>query len=163
MNYYAEIPGIKDERKQDSERLGQIGILVATLGLVLALIGLFPGITGLEPKSGIGILQILVMLVGLSLLNIGALIFVKTTFYPAMPLNLAQEIAMRLSLTGLLMSAAAGLADVLGFGSHPPNGEENLPLLGRWQAVGMIIGFIVASIGVLVFAMMGPGDDERAG
>jgi hypothetical protein len=147
---------VLNPRPVDLERLAQIGILIGTLGLMLTLIGLFPSITGVEPKQGVGVLQILLILIGLSLVIIGALIFVKSIFYPFKKLNLAQEIAVRLSLTGLLVTAAGGLADVLGFGSHPPNGEENLPLLGNWQAVTMIMGFLVASFGVMIFALMGP-------
>jgi hypothetical protein len=149
----------------DLERLGQLAILIGTLGLMLALIGLFPSVTGVEPKSGIGLLQILVALLGLSLLIGGALLFAKITFYPYVGTNLAQQIAVRLSLTGLLITAAAGLADLLGFGSHPPNvSEDVIPVLGPWQASGMVVGFLVASVGVVVFTWMGPsGDDSWAG
>lgn len=146
-------------RRVDLERLAQIGILVGTLGLMLTLIGLFPSITGVEAKQGVGLLQILLLLIGLTLVIGGALIFVKATFYSFQKMNLAQEIAIRLSLTGLLMSAAGGLADVLGFGSHPPDGVDNLPLLGTWQAITMIIGFGVASVGVLIFAVWGPSPE----
>lgn len=138
------------------ERLAHVGILIGTLGLILALIGIFPSITGVEAQTGIGVLQILIVLLGLSLLIIGALIFVKATFYPATSRNLAQDIAIRLSLTGILMTSAAGLSDVLGFGSHTPGNEDNLPFLGPWQALGMVIGFVVASAGVMIFALMGP-------
>ena len=143
------------------ERLAQVGILIATLGLVLTLIGLFPLITGVEAQTGIGVLQILIVLLGLSLLVIGALIFVKATFYPTARRNLAQDIAVRLSLTGILMTSAAGLSDVLGFGSHTPGNEENLPYLGPWQALGMVIGFVVASAGVMIFALMGPSEPNQ--
>ncbi len=146
--------------REDRERIAQIAILVGTLGLVLTLIGLFPSITGVEPKSGVGVLQILVILLGLTLLIMGAFVFVEIVFYPDVPTNLAQDIAMRLSFTGLLMTAAIGLADVLGFGSHSPGDQENLPYLGPWQVMGMTIGFLVASIGVLVYAMMGPSPPE---
>ena len=54
------------------------------------------------------------------------------------------------------MTSAAGLSDVLGFGSHTPGNEDNLPFLGPWQALGMVIGFVVASAGVMIFALMGP-------
>ncbi len=146
--------------QETRERFAQIGILVSTLGLILALIGLFPSITGVEPQSGIGVLQILVIIFGLTMLTSGALVFVKITFYPYSSRNLAQDIAVRLSLTGLLMTFAIGLADVFGFGSHTPGNEENLPYLGPWQAAGMSIGFAVASLGVIIFALMGPSEDD---
>lgn len=146
-----------EDETMERERLGQFAILVGTLGLMFVLIGLFPTITGLEPKSGIGVLQILVAFLGLTLLVIGALLFSKIMFYPRQRTNLAQQIGVRLSLTGLLMTGAAGLADVLGFGSHAPDSEiQVVPILGKWQALGMIIGFMVASLGVIVFTWMGP-------
>lgn len=148
-------------QREERERYAQLTILVGTLGLVLTLIGLFPSITGVDVHSGIGLLQIMVILSGLTLLIAGALIFVKISFYPFTTTNLAQDIAIRLSLTGLLMTAAIGLADVLGYGSHSPNDESNLPQVGEWQAAGMLIGFIIASAGVLIFAIQGPSEDSE--
>ncbi len=143
-------------QREERERYGQIAILIGTLGLMLTIIGLFPSTTGVEAQAGIGLLQILVILIGLMLLVLGALLFVKIIFYPTVRTNLAQDIAIRLSLTGLLIAAAAGLADVLGYGSHSAGDENNLPSVGAWQAAGMVLGFLVASIGVLIFAWMGP-------
>ncbi|HLA43680.1 MAG TPA: hypothetical protein VJZ27_09610 [Aggregatilineales bacterium] len=139
----------------------QFGILVATLGVVLCLIGLYPGVTGVEPKSGIGVLQIIILLVGMSFIILGALIFVKVGFHPTTRSNLTQRIAIRLSLTGLLFSAAMGLSDVLGYGSNPPDGPENFPILGKFQAGGMIMGFVIASFGVLLFLFGGPKEQEN--
>lgn len=151
----------RENEEIERARVGQVAILIATLGLMLILIGLFPTITGLEPKSGIGVLQLMVAIIGLILLITGALLFSKVTFYPRQRTNLAQQIGVRLSLTGLLMTGAAGLADVLGFGSHAPNAEQQIvPVLGKWQAFGMIIGFMVASAGVVLFTWMGPSQTD---
>ncbi len=144
-------------------KLAQAGIAIAVLGGVITLIGLFPGITGIEAAPGIGVLQTLVILSGFSILIFGAYIFVQATYYPGVPHNLAQQIAIRLSMTGLVIAAASGLADVLGYGSHPP-GPESRPFLGTWQATGLIGGFLIASIGVIIFALMGhpgPPDDSN--
>ncbi len=135
-------------------RWAQVGIAVGVLGGVLTLIGLFPSITGLEASAGIGLVQILTILAGFTTMILGAYIFVQTTFYYATKHNLAQQIGLRLSLTGLLGSAAAGLADVLGYGSNPPMPDQR-PVLGPWQSVGLIGGFVIASLGVLIFALMG--------
>lgn len=152
-----------DHRTQqdERERYAQLTILVGTLGLILTLIGVFPSITGVDVQSGVGLLQIIAMLIGLTLLISGALLFVKISFYPFLETNLAQDIAIRLSMTGLLMAAATGLADMLGYGSHFPGDIDNLPHVGEWQAAGMVIGFILASVGVLVFAIMGPVENNE--
>ncbi len=146
----------QNQQQYLNQQLVQIGILIGTLGTILCLIGLYPGITGLEPKSGIGVLQIMITLLGMTLIMMGAMIFVKIGFYPSIGTNLAQRIAIRLTLTGLLFSAAAGLSDLLGYGSNPPEGPQNVPVLGIYQVIGMVTGFIIASLGVLLFALRGP-------
>jgi uncharacterized membrane protein len=141
------------------QRVAQFGIALGALGIVLTIMGLFPGVTGIEPASGIGIVQIFTILTGFTLLILGALIYVKFTFYPSQPATLAQQIGVRLALTGLLFAAMAGLADVLGFGSHPRDINSE-PLFGYLQAFGLIGSFLMASLGVLIYALTGNPDDE---
>src|SRR5258706_2886553 len=136
-------------------KLSQAGIAISLLGGVVALIGLFPSVIGLEQAAGIGILQILVILAGFSILIFGAYMFVQSAYYPGVRHNLAQQIAVRLSMTGLIIASASGLADVLGFGSHPVGQEGQRPLLGTWQATGVLGGFLIAALGVLIFVLMG--------
>jgi hypothetical protein len=141
--------------------MAQVGIIVSTLGAVLALMGMFPGVTGLDATAGIGVLQIVLILVGFGLLISGALLYVQGAFYPGVKHNLAQQIAVRLSASGLLFCAIAGMGDLLGFGSHPPILTDG-PFLGYWQAVGLIGGFVVSSFGVVLFALAGPPfEDEQ--
>jgi len=141
------------------ERYVQVSITLGALGVVITLTGLFPGIAGLEAASGVGVLQVLIILLGFSLLFIGAYIFAQRAFFAGLPRTLAQDIGIRLTLTGLLLAAAAGLADVLGFGSHAPT-EESRPLLGNWQAAAFIGGFLIASSGVLIYVLFGPSHPE---
>jgi hypothetical protein len=140
---------------QKMGKLSQAGIAISALGGVIALTGLFPSVIGLEQASGIGILQILVILAGFSILIFGAFIFVQSAYYAGIRHNLAQQIALRASMTGLIIAAASGLSDVLGFGSHPVGIDAERPLLGTWQATGVLGGFLIAAIGVLIFALMG--------
>lgn len=137
-------------------RIAQFGIALGALGLMIAFMGLFPGVTGIQPTSGIGIVQIFGILIGFGLLIIGALVYAKFSFYPISPSNLAQQIGIRLALTGLIFAAIAGLADVLGFGSHVRDFEQNMDiLLGPLQALGLIGSFVISSIGVLIYTMSG--------
>jgi hypothetical protein len=135
-------------------RLGQVGIALGALGVVLTFMGLFPGVTGVEPTPGIGLVQLLLILIGLSLLIAGAFIYVKYTFYTYTPANLGQQIAMRLSMTGLLLAAMSSMADILGFGSNLRTETSDI-FFGPWQAVGLIGGFLFASAGVLIYALVG--------
>ena len=137
------------------ERYSETSITVSALGVVVTLIGLFPAIIGLESVPGIGVLQVIVILAGFGLLFLGAYIFVHQAFYRGTHRTLAQDIGIRLTLTGLVIAAAAGLADVLGFGSHPPT-PETRPLLGTLQALVFVGGFLVSSSGVVIYALFGP-------
>lgn len=145
------------------ERYSEASITIGVLGVVVTLIGLFPAIVGLEAAPGIGVLQVIVILAGFSLLFLGAYIFVYQTFYRGMRRTLAQDIGIRLTLTGLVIAAAGGLADVLGFGSHPPT-PDTRPLLGTLQAIVFVWGFLVSSAGVVFYALFGPREapDEKS-
>lgn len=140
-------------------KYGELSITIGALGVVITLIGLFPGLVGLEAASGVGVLQVLVILLGFGILFTGAYMFAKTAFYAGLPNSLAQDIGIRLTLTGLLVAGAAGLADVLGFGSHPPTPERR-PLLGHLQAAVFIGGILLAALGVVIFALFGPAEDD---
>lgn len=142
------------------EKYSQISIILGALGIVIALVGLFPGIVGLETVEGVGVLQVLVILLGFTILFTGAYLFARQVFYPGQPTTLAQDIGIRLTMTGLLLAAAAGLADVLGFGSHGST-ENTRPLLGRLQAMAFVGGILVASSGVIIYAVFGPPHEHK--
>ena len=132
----------------------RFGIAVGALGGMLILLGLFPTIMGIEPSPGFGILRTTTVLIGYTVMTFGAFVFVQSAYYPGQPHTLGQQIAVRLSMTGLLGSAAAGLADVLGYGSNAP-GPQSRPVLGTYQTLGIVAGFILAALGVLLFALLG--------
>ena len=138
-------------------RIGQIGIAVGALGVVLAFMGLFPGVTGLPPTPGIGAIQLVTILAGFSLLIAGAFIYAKYTFYVGCSANLAQQIALRLSMTGLLFAGMSAMADVLGFGSNVRTETSDI-FFGSWQAGGLIGGFLIAALGVLLYVITGPAE-----
>lgn len=135
-------------------RIAQLGIALGALGMMLTIMGLFPGITGIDPTPSIGIVQIMAILTGFTLVIFGALLYVKFTFYPNTPSNLAQQVGTRLALTGLVFAALSGLADISGFGSHTRSLAVDV-FLGPLQAVGVIGNFILSAIGVLIYAMTG--------
>jgi hypothetical protein len=135
-------------------RFSQVGIAIGALGIMLALMGLFPGVTGAEPTAGIGIVQVFLLLLGYGLLVIGALMYVKFSFYLGVGDTLAQQIGVRLALTGLLFAALTGLADILGFGSHLRTAVSDI-FFGQWQAFGLLASLGVSSLGVVVYAVSG--------
>lgn len=135
--------------------IAQIGIAIGVLGLMLASLGLFPGLTGVTPASGFGMVQFLVILTGFGLLNLGALLYAKFTLYVGRGASLAQQIGVRLTLTGIVMAALAGFSDYLGFGSHLPGAGGQTIYLGELQIIGALASFLVAFGGVFVYAAAG--------
>lgn len=140
-------------------RVSQLGIAIGALGAMVMLMGLFPGITGVQPTSGVGVVQMFAVLFGFMLLIIGALIYVKFAYYGRQPANLTQQIGTRLALTGIVLAALAGLADALGFGSHGAEFTE-IQFLGPWQAAGIIGSYIMSCLGVLIYALGGTPDPD---
>lgn len=135
--------------------VAQIGIALGTLGLMLASLGLFPGLTGVTPAAGFGTIQYTAVLTGFALLTLGALVYAKFTLYAGRAANFAQQISVRLTLTGIVAAALAGFSDYLGFGSHLPT-QVSQVYLGEVQIAGAIFGFICAFLGVFLYALTGP-------
>ena len=138
-------------------RVAQFGIVLGALGFVLLVMGLFPGVVGRPPTPGVGLVQLLLILIGFGLLVMGALLYVKFTFFTTVPSNLVQQIGSRLGLTGIVFAAICGLADVLGFGSNGTIVAGDI-VIGRLQIAGIIGSFFISSIGVLIYAMAGDPD-----
>ena len=147
------LPETPQEIPDDSmDRTAQLGIIIIALGIISTLIGLFPGIAGTPPIGDVGRIQITVILGGFCLQIFGAWVYVRYNFYPRGSVNLIQQFGIRLTWTGLLFSLLSGYADILGFGSH--GGSEGF-FFGRGQAVGLVGGFLFASIGLIIYALGG--------
>lgn len=144
--------------------VAQFGIALGALGVVLAFMGLFPDVTGITPGRGVGLVQFTTLFTGITLLHIGALLYIKFTFYVGRAANLVQQIGVRLSMTGLIVMAMAGLADFLGFGSHERTPQLD-GVLGSLQAFGLIGGLVIAAVGILIYVAAGspPDDPTDAG
>lgn len=133
----------------NTSRLARSGVVVAVAGLFIILIGFFPEVVQLDLTPGIGILQIFVLLVGVSLVTLGAYVYMYATRHRDQPPRLREDVGTRLMATGLVICYACGFADVLGIGSH--FGAER-PLFGGIQAWGVAIGCLVIGIGVALYS-----------
>jgi len=142
-------------------RFAQVGIALGALGVMLCFMGLFPGVTGVEPTAGIGLVQVVMVLMGYSLLILGALVYLKYTFYLEVPSTLVQQIGTRLALTGILFAALSGLADILGFGTHIRDDLIDI-FFGQLQMVGILASFGLSSFGVLVYVLAGASKARHA-
>ena len=130
-------------------RLAQLGVFIAVLGGVILFLALFPFAVGIDRTPGFGIMQLFGMVLGLFTLISGAYL-VMFSVHRERPRTLMSDIGVRLGMTGLVFSAAATMADVLGFGSHTAGGD---PVFGWFQALGMLIGFLISALLALFFTI----------
>ncbi len=133
-----------------SSRLAQFGVVIVATGFAFFIVGVFPDLIRLDRTPGVGIVQIGVFLFGLTLMTLGSYTYLYATRHRAQPSRLREDIGARLMATGLVISYAAGLADVLGFGSH--YGVER-PLFGWFQAVGVALGVMVVIVGIFMYSV----------
>jgi len=135
-------------------RFSQVGIALGALGGMICFMGLFPGVTGAVPTIGIGLVQVVMELIGYTLLILGTLTYLKFTFFLDVSANLVQNIGTRLALTGVLFATLAGMADILGFGTHIRDDTSEL-YFGQLQMIGILASFGLSSFGVLVYVLAG--------
>jgi hypothetical protein len=131
-------------------RLAQLGVFSSVMGSVAMFMGLFPGAMTVDSTPGMGLGQIFIALLGLTLITGGAYIFVYATWHRGGRRTLYQDIGIRMGLTGLTFAVAVSLADVFGFGSHSLGTGITF---GRIQSIGMAIGFLIASLGVFIYGI----------
>ena len=129
-------------------KLAQVGILSIALGGVLLLLGLFPFAADLDNAPGVGVTQLVSIIGGLFFFVLGGYVVLYGLQHEGRPRSLMRDVGVRLGMTGLVISAASTLADTLGFGSHTTG-----TLLGGVQTGGILIGFAISAVGVLVYGL----------
>lgn len=129
-----------------------VGLGLIIVGLLVFLLGIEPGFFGLDRSPVVGFIQIAVFLLGLGLICIGGFIAINL-LWSGGEKTIAADIGFRLVSTGYVISATAGMADVIGFGNHP---FPNVPHFGAWQAVGVLIGQIIIVLGFVLFVPWRP-------
>lgn len=135
-------------------RIAQFGIALGALGLLILVMGIFPGIIGRTPTPNVGLVQLMALLIGWSLITFGALVYAKFTYFYRQVGTLTQQIGSRLALTGIVFAAICGLADVLGFGSNAGVLAGDV-VVGQFQIAGIIGSFMLSSLGVLLYVIGG--------
>ena len=130
-------------------RLARIAVATIVVGFFVFVLALFPDLIRLGITPGIGLLQIGLFLVGISIMTLGGYIYAYATRHRAMPRRLREDVGVRLMATGLVIAFATGFADTLGIGSH--FGAER-PLLGPLQALGIFMAVCIIGLGTILYA-----------
>jgi len=133
----------------------RIGLGTVILGLIIFVLGAQPSLFGMDRSPVTGFVQIAVFLVGLALICMGGYITLNT-LWNGRQKSIAADVGLRLVATGYVISVASGMADIFGFGTHR---FPAIPYFGPWQAVGVIIGEILITIGFFLLIPF-PQDED---
>lgn len=138
-------------RTQSSRQLLNIVVLLLFLiGNVLVILSLAAEILGLDLTPGFGIVQMLQLLIGLTLLTLAGFLHMYSLRSPDTPRSLQADIGIRLAATGLVFTYVSGLADLMGIGTHVDPAFER-PFVGPLQLGGLIVGIISITLGMILY------------
>jgi hypothetical protein len=124
----------------------RLGLVITVGGFLVFMVGCHPALIGMDRSMLVGVVQVVVLLVGLLVICLGGYVCV-VALWKGQPLSIPADIGLRLIGTGYVIAFFSGFADVFGLGTHKP---PNIPFFGPWQARGVIGGEIVIIIGFLM-------------
>jgi hypothetical protein len=143
------VPAPRESLGLGRSRLARFAVALVVVGFFIFLLGVFPQIVRLDLTDGVGLLQVGLFLLGLTIMTLGGYVYAYATRHRAQPRRLREDIGVRLMATGLVVAYATGFADVLGIGSH--FGAER-PLLGPLQALGIFLSVCIIGVGIILYA-----------
>lgn len=124
----------------------RLGLALVIAGQIIFILGADPGLFGLDRSPVTGFIQIAVLLIGLALICMGGYLTLNA-LWNGRQKTIAADVGLRLVATGYVIAVSAGMADVFGFGTHI---LPLIPYFGPLQAIGLMIGEIVISIGFVM-------------
>jgi hypothetical protein len=127
-----------------------VSLLLFVLGALMSVVSLAAEFLGLDLTPGFGIVQMFQLLVGLTLLTAAGFLHVHGLRERDAPRSLQADIGVRLALTGLVFAYVAGLADLLGIGTHV-DPRFDRPYVGWLQTMGIVIGIFSITSGLLLY------------
>ncbi len=124
-------------------------ITTGVLGLIFVCISFSVGLLGVDLTPGFGLIQMVQLLVGISLLTLCGFVQIHH-WRNDEPRSLQADIGVRLGATGLVFAFISGLSDLIGIGTHVgPNFER--PFVGPFQLVGLGISAAIIIVGMILF------------
>ncbi len=130
------------------ERIGSLVLFV--IGLALSIFALAAELLGLDITPGFGMVQMLQLLVGISLLTLAGYVRIHSYRPPDSPRSLQADIGVRLGATGLVFAYTTGWADLIGIGTHV-NPSFDRPYVGPLQLGGLLMGILMIAVGVILY------------
>lgn len=125
-------------------------VILFVLGLLSCGLALGAEVLGLDLTPGFGMVQMLQMLVGLTLLTIAGFLRIHSMRAANAPRSLQADIGIRLGATGLVFAYTLGWADLIGIGTHVGPDFER-PFVGPLQLGGLILGVGMITVGIVLY------------
>ncbi len=148
--------------REQTVRVRHITIYVLFgLGLTLSVLSLLADYIGLDLTPGFGILQMVVLLIGMTCITVALYGYVYGLRGTNAPRSLQADIGVRLGATGLVLAYVAGLADLIGIGTHiQPDFER--PFVGPLQLGGMGLGVLCIIVGLYLYYSSRNGEHDSS-
>ncbi|MCK6585301.1 MAG: hypothetical protein L6Q49_19550 [Anaerolineales bacterium] len=124
----------------------RLSLVIIFVGLFIFMVGAKPAYFGWDRSPVVGFVQIVVFLFGLAFICLGGYLGLHSLWW-GIERTIVSDIGSRLVATGYVFSVFAGLADIVGMGSHP---FPQVPYFGPWQAAGVMIGQGIIALGFLM-------------
>jgi hypothetical protein len=124
--------------------------ILLLLGILLCVASLAADNLGLDLTPGFGVLQIFLLLLGITCLTVAVFLYLYSLRPRTAPRSLQADIGIRLSATGLVLTYVAGLADLIRIGTHVLPGFER-PYVGPLQLAGFLLGIIIIVLGMALY------------
>lgn len=124
----------------------RLSLIIIYVGLFIFIVGAKPALFGWDRSPVVGFVQIVVFLIGLAFICLGGYLGLHSLWW-GLERTIVGDIGSRLVSTGFVFSVFAGLADIVGMGSHS---FPQIPYFGPWQATGVLIGQGIIALGFLM-------------
>ncbi len=134
-----------------------LGLFLVIIGEIGFFLGADPGLFGLDRSPVTGFIQIAVLLVGLGSICLGGYLTLNS-LWNGREKTIAADVGLRLVATGFVIAVSGGMADVFGFGTHI---LPAIPYFGPLQAIGVMIGEMIISIGFVLLIPYQSGVDRE--
>jgi len=133
-----------------ADRIRNIFLLTTgILGVFFAGAPVTAGLFGLDITPGFGMIQMIQLLAGISLLTMAGFIYLNHLREDE-PRSLQADIGVRLGATGLIFAFVSGLSDLMGIGTHTVP-DFARPFVGPFQLAGLGVGVALIIAGMILF------------
>jgi len=134
-----------------STRIRKIVTLsLVILGLLLIGLALAADYVKLDLTPGFGMIQMVALLAGLTLLTLAAFLYLYSLRPKDAPHSLQADIGIRLGATGLVFAYVTGMSDLIGIGTHVDPSFER-PFVGPLQLGGLLLGVLMIAVGLILY------------